>query len=142
MIVAGGSDLSVTAMNSSGGANTGITQTGAITVNADGGNISFASNNIISQSGAITMAANTSGNESTVLYDTTSGAKTTTITAGALTVTSGSTSGVNYIVKTLGAGIDTGVINVPGSVLLDNTYGGTAGAGGHTNFWIHYHCKF
>ncbi|MBU3594824.1 filamentous hemagglutinin N-terminal domain-containing protein [Polynucleobacter sp. 86C-FISCH] len=129
-IVAGGTDLSVTANNTAGGANTGITQTGAITVNSDGGNISFISNNIINQAGAITLAANTSGTASTVLYDTTAGAKTSTITAGALTVSSGSTSAVNYIVKTSGAGIDTGILNVPGSVLLDNSYGGTAGVGG------------
>ena len=129
-INSGGADLSVTANNAAGGANTGITQTGTITNNANGGNISFISNNVINQTGAITLAANTSGTASTVLYDTTTGAKTSNITAGALTVSSGSTSAVNYVIKTAGAGINPGILSVPGSVLLDNTYGGTAGVGG------------
>ncbi len=133
-IVAGGSDLSATATNTSGGANTGITQSGAITDNASGSNITFTSNNLINQTGAITMAANTSGNTATLTYDTTGGNKLSTIVSGALTLTAGSSSDINFVMKSAGSAIDPGAIGsssvrLPGTVTLDNTYqsGGSTG---------------
>ncbi len=122
-INAGGSDLAVTANNTSGGGYTGITQSGVITANASGGNITFTSNNLINQTGAITMAANTGGNAATVMYDTTRGTNASMITGGNLSVTSGSTSAINYVQKSSGANLDPGAINVPGTITLDNTFG-------------------
>ena len=112
------------------GASPGLSVTGAIAINSNGGGASFVSNNRINQTGAITLAANTSGTVSSVSYNTTTGTKDSTITIGALTVASGSTSDINFIEKTAGAGITAAAINVPGYILLDNTWGGTAGAGG------------
>ena len=116
-------DLTVTATNGTAGGNTGISQTGAITQNANGGSISFASNNSINQTGALSMVANTSGNPSSVTYDTTTGTRLSTITSGALTVGTGSNTAINFIEKTAGAAITVAGISVPGSITLDNTYG-------------------
>ncbi|WP_158525559.1 hypothetical protein, partial [Polynucleobacter paneuropaeus] len=125
-------NITITGNNSGAGGNTGISSTGAITQNANGGNISFTSNNIINQTGAITLAANTSGTASTVTYDTTSGNKAANITGGNLTIAAGSTSDINYVVKSAGSGINPGSIGsatvaLPGYVLLDNTYGAASG---------------
>ncbi|MBU3605138.1 filamentous hemagglutinin N-terminal domain-containing protein, partial [Polynucleobacter sp. MWH-Creno-3A4] len=120
-------DITITGNNSAAGANTGITSTGAITQNANGGNITFTSNNIINQTGAITLAANTNGIASSVTYDATSGNKTANITGGNVTVAAGSTSDVNYVAKSAGSGINPGALSVPGYVLLDNTYGAASG---------------
>ena len=111
------------------GANGGISQAGAIT-GANGTSISFISNNNISQTGTITLPANTSGNAANVTYNTTGGAATTTnsrlasIVTGTLTIGANSTSAINYSVLTAGALINiNGVVSVPGSITLDNTYG-------------------
>ena len=124
------SNLSVLATQPTGGGNAGISMTSTITQNSNGGNISFVSNGRISQTGAISLAANTSGNAASITYDTTTGTKASTITSGALTVASGSTNDINFIEKTAGAAISAAAINVPGYILLDNTWGGTAGPGG------------
>ncbi|MBU3577884.1 autotransporter-associated beta strand repeat-containing protein, partial [Polynucleobacter sp. UK-Kesae-W10] len=121
-INAGGSDISVTANNSTAGSSTGITQTGAITDNANGGNITFASNNNITQSGTITLASNTTAT-STVLYDNTTGNKSSAITVGILN-NSNSTKPVNYSMLAAGGSIDPAV-SVSGAIVLDNTYGCT-----------------
>jgi mucin-19 len=113
------------------GAAGGIYQAGAITA-ANGTNISFVSNNDISQNGAIALIANTSGSVANIIYDTTAGINTSTITAAAVTIAAtGSTSAINYIVKSAGARINPGAIgsttvSLPGYVLLDNTFGCTA----------------
>ncbi|WP_158525557.1 YDG domain-containing protein, partial [Polynucleobacter paneuropaeus] len=107
------------------GAAGGIYQSGAIT-GVSGTNISFISNNNISQNGAITLAANTSGTASNITYDTTTGNKTSTIGTGALTITTGSTSAINYIIKTNGGTISPPAVSVPGYILLDNTCPGCA----------------
>ncbi|MBU3641713.1 S-layer family protein [Polynucleobacter sp. Fuers-14] len=111
---------------------TGITSTGTITDNANGGAILFQSNAAISQTGAVTVAANTTGIASSITYDTTSGTSASSIASGALTLTgtaSASNTAINYIEKAAGATITVGAISMPGYILLDNTYGGTAGAG-------------
>ncbi|MBT8636740.1 filamentous hemagglutinin N-terminal domain-containing protein, partial [Polynucleobacter paneuropaeus] len=122
-IVAGGSNLTVTANNTAAGANTGITQSGTINDNASGSSISFISNNLISQTGALTLAANTSGTASTILYDTRSGNKLSTISAGTFTLTSGSTSGVNYSILAAGAALTVNTVGVNGVITVNNTYG-------------------
>jgi mucin-19 len=120
---------------SSTGAAAGIIQSSTIT-GASGSNISFISNNKITQAGGITLAANTSGTAANILYDTTTGNKDSKIITGALTLaTDTSTSLINYIIKSAGSAINSGAIGVaakalPGYVLLDNTFGGTAGVGG------------
>ena len=129
-INAGGANLSVLATGGTAGGNTGITQSGAITQAADGGSITFTSNNKINQTGAISMAVNTSGTPSAVTYDTTGGTSASSIVTGALTLAAGSTSAINYALKTAGAPITVGAITMPGSIALDNTYGGTGGVGG------------
>jgi len=98
----------------------GIYQSGAIT-GVSGSNISFISNNNISQNGAISLAANTSGTASNITYDTTTGNKTSTISSAGLTIAAGSTSAINYIIKTNGGTISPPAITVPGYILLDNT---------------------
>ncbi|MBT8566371.1 hypothetical protein G6709_08740, partial [Polynucleobacter paneuropaeus] len=125
-------NITITANNTAAGGNTGISQSGAIINNANGSNISFISNNLISQVGAITLVANTSGTASNITYDTTGGAATTTnsklatVTTGALSIGANSTSAINYSVLTAGARIDiAGVVSVPGTITLDNTYGCT-----------------
>jgi len=120
--------ITVTGNNASGGSSTGINLTGAITQNANGGNVTFTSNNKINQTGAVTVAPNTSSTTSGVTYDTTTGTKDSTITSGALSVTTGSTKAINYTQKTAGAAISTGAISVPGFIELDNTYGAASGA--------------
>ena len=124
-----GAPISLTATNTANPGVPGIAETGVIT-GASGSSITFTSNGIINQTGAINLAANTSGSASTVTYDTTTGNLNSKIIAGALTVTAGSTSDVNYIEKSAGAGLAPGALILPGTVLLDNTYGGTAGSGG------------
>lgn len=124
-------NISITGNNAAAGSNNGISMGGAITQNANGGNVSFVSNNAISQTGAITLAANTSGTASAVLYDTTSGDKTSTITAGALTLTggmAGSTTGIDYTMKSSGSALSVGAVTVPGAITLDNTWGAATGA--------------
>lgn len=111
--------------------NPGITSTGAITDNANGGGILFKSNGDISQTGLVTVAANTSGTASSVTYDTTTGNLNSSITAGALTLTGGvaaSNTAINYIQKASGAPIAVSAVSMPGYILLDNTYGCTGSA--------------
>ena len=129
-------NITITANNTSGGGNTGITQAGVITNNASGSNISFTSNNLISQSGAIYLAANTSGSVATISYNTITGTKASNITAGALTVISGSTSDINYVALSAGSAINPNLIGastvrLPGAVTIDNTYGGATPASGY-----------
>jgi hypothetical protein len=107
------------------GAAAGIYQAGAIT-GVSGSNLSFISNNNISQNGAITLAANTSGTASNIIYDTTTGNKTSTIGSGAITITAGSTSAINYLIKSNGGTISPPAVSVPGYILLDNTCPGCA----------------
>ncbi|MBT8536165.1 hypothetical protein G6725_09155, partial [Polynucleobacter paneuropaeus] len=124
-------NLSITGNDSAAGSNTGITQTGAITDNAVGSNITFTSNNIINQTGAIALVANTGSTAANITYDTTSGTKASNITTGALTVAAGTNnSGINFIAKSAGSAINPGTIGtstvaLPGYVLIDNTYGCT-----------------
>ena len=111
------------------GALGGIYQIGSIT-GASGSNISFISNNNIQQNGAIILVANTSGSAANITYDVTTGNKTSSVLAGALSIPTGSTSSINYIIKTAGAAINPGAIGtstlaLPGYILLDNTYGCT-----------------
>ena len=114
--------------------NPGIASTGAIAMQSSGGSILFKSNGGIAQSGSVTVAANVSGSASSITYDTTTGNKNSSITSGALTLTGGasaSSAAINYIEKASGALIaTTGALSMPGYILLDNTYGGTAGVGG------------
>ncbi|MBT8608429.1 filamentous hemagglutinin N-terminal domain-containing protein, partial [Polynucleobacter paneuropaeus] len=116
-------NITITGNNSGAGGNTGISSTGAITQNANGGNITFTSNNIISQTGSITLAANTSGTASSILYDTRSGNKLSTISAGTFTLTSGSTSRVNYSILAAGAALTVNTVGVNGVITVNNTYG-------------------
>ncbi|RAZ45887.1 hypothetical protein DP175_07730, partial [Polynucleobacter paneuropaeus] len=124
-------NLSITGNDSAAGSNIGINQTGTITDNSNGGNITFTSNNIINQTGAISLVANTASTAVSVTYNTTSGNKSSTITTGALTVAAGTnSSAINYIVKSAGSAINPGTIGsstvaLPGYVLIDNTYGCT-----------------
>ncbi|MBU3539525.1 YDG domain-containing protein [Polynucleobacter sp. UK-Gri1-W3] len=119
-------NISVTGNDTAAGGNTGITQTGAITQNANGGSITFTSNNAISQSGAVTVAPNTSGTASYITYNTTSGNKLSTISTSALTIGAGtSSSAINYIEKSSGSALAIGATTVPGYILVDNTYGCT-----------------
>ncbi|MBT8612044.1 hypothetical protein G6664_00005, partial [Polynucleobacter paneuropaeus] len=132
-INAGGGNLTVTANDVAAGGNTGITQTGAITDNAVGSNITFTSNNIINQTGAIALVANTGTPIANVIYDATGGNKSSNITGGALTFTTGTGSVINYVAKSAGSAINPGTIgtataSLPGYVLVDNTYG-CAGTG-------------
>jgi hypothetical protein len=127
-INAGGSNITITANNAAAGANTGITQTGTITDSAVGSNIRLISNNKINQTGAITLAANIGIAPANIIYDTTTGTNASSITTGALTVPSGSTSAINYLVKTNGAIISVPAITVPGYILLDDTCLGCATA--------------
>ncbi|MBU3578129.1 MBG domain-containing protein [Polynucleobacter sp. UK-Kesae-W10] len=125
-------DIAVTAMDATGGANTGITTSGAITQNANGGNVLFTSNNSISQTGTLTLAANTSGTPSNITYDTRTGNSTSAITTGALSVTAGSTFAINYTQEASGAALTlNNAISVPGTITLDNSWGGTNGATDH-----------
>ncbi|QWD19032.1 hypothetical protein G6696_05520 [Polynucleobacter paneuropaeus] len=129
-INAGGGNLTVTANDVAAGGNTGITQTGAITDNAVGSNITFTSNNIINQTGAISLVANTGTPIANVIYDTTGGNKSSNITGGALTFTTGTGSVINYVAKSAGSYMDPGAIgtstvSLPGYVSLDNTFGCT-----------------
>ncbi|SMC77494.1 hypothetical protein, partial [Polynucleobacter kasalickyi] len=117
-------DIVVNGTGTAGG-NTGITQTGAITQNASGGNITFTSNNKIAQAGAITLVANTSGTSSAITYDTTSGNQNSTIATGALSLGAGtSSSAINYVVKSSGSALNIAATSVPGSILVDNTNNG------------------
>ncbi|TSA34779.1 MAG: S-layer family protein, partial [Opitutales bacterium] len=128
-IVASGGNLLVTG-NNSNQLSGGVYQAGAITDNANGGSILFKSNNNINQTGTLALAKNTSGTDSSVTYDLSTGNKTSSLVAGNLTVTAASTSGINYNVYTSGANLNPGTVSVPGVITLDNTWGGTAGVGG------------
>ena len=128
-IVAAGGNLLVTG-NNSNQLSGGVYQIGAITDNANGGSILFKSNNNINQTGTLALAKNTSGTDSAVTYDLSTGNKTSTLVAGNISVTAGSTSGINYNVYTSGSNLNPGTISVPGVITLDNTWGGTAGVGG------------
>ena len=130
-VLAGGTDLLVIG-NNSNQAGTGISIDGYGTISnaANGGSITFKSNNNINQTTAITMAANTSGRANALTYDVTTGTSASTVVGGNLTLTAGSTSPVNYNLLAAGAHLDGGAISVPGTITLDNTYGGTAGVGG------------
>jgi hypothetical protein len=124
----GGGNILVTANNANPGSAIGITQTGNITNNAAGSNISFISNNKINQVGAITLAANTGSPSANVLYDTTSGNKDSSIVSGALTYTAATGTVINYVAKSAGSAISNGAIGtlnarLPGTVTLDNTFG-------------------
>jgi filamentous hemagglutinin family protein len=121
-IIANSGDITITS-NVTNKANAGIILTGPITQNTSGGNITFTANSSISQTGAITVAANTSGASSNIIYDTTLGNKTSTVSQGALTINSGSTQGINYSILTAGSPISVGAISVPGAISLNNTYG-------------------
>jgi mucin-19 len=77
-IVAGGTNLNVTGTVSTG-SDTGIYQTGAITNNAAGSNISFITNGKINQTGAISLVANTTSTAVSVTYNTTSGTKDSSV---------------------------------------------------------------
>jgi mucin-19 len=123
-------NITITGNNSAAGGNTGISSSGAITQNANGGNITFTSNNIINQAGAITLAANTSANAANIIYNTTAGSSGSNVTTGVLTIASGSTSPINYTIQTAGSAINPGTIGttaspLPGFILLDNTFGCT-----------------
>ncbi|MBT8561681.1 hypothetical protein G6717_03750 [Polynucleobacter paneuropaeus] len=120
-----GHDISVTANDTAAGANAGISQTGAIAQNANGGNITFTSNNSISVAGPISMVANTSGMASLVSYVNTAGNASSVVNDAPLTVAAGSTSAVNYSILAKGGSINSGPISVPGYISLDNTNGGT-----------------
>ena len=128
-IVASGGNLLVTG-NNSNQLSGGVYQVGAITDNANGGSILFKSNNNINQTGTLALAKNTSGTDSSVTYDLSTGNKTSTLVAGNISVTAGSTSGINYNVYTSGSNLNPGATSVPGVITLDNTWGGTAGVGG------------
>jgi hypothetical protein len=130
-------NISVTGNDTAAGGNTGITQTGAITDNANGGSIYFISNNQISQAGNISIAQNTSGIDSVISYNTTNGNKLSTINAGAVTFLGTSTSHINYNNIASGAPIIVNsALNVPGSITFDNTYlAGVQGGINATNAW-------
>jgi hypothetical protein len=99
-IVAGGTNLNVTGTVSNN-TDTGIYQTGAITDNAAGSNISFITNGKINQLGAISLVANTTSTAVSVTYNTTSGTRDSSVVSGALTIAAGTnTSPINYIIKT------------------------------------------
>jgi filamentous hemagglutinin family protein len=125
-IVAGGSDITVT--STVGATNdTGINQTGAITDNASGSNISFVTNGIINQAGAITEVANASGVAANVLFNTTSGNYLSNITVGTFTSTStGANAVVNYSVTANGSAIVVPALSTSGSILIDNRCSGCA----------------
>ena len=114
------------------GAAGGIYQTGTIT-GASGSNISFTSNNDINQGGALILAANTSGSAANIIYDTTTGDKSSSIITGTLTIaSSASTAAINYTIKSAGSALNpgligTGTIVLPGSITVDNTFGSAAG---------------
>ena len=130
-------NISVTGNDTAAGGNTGITQTGAITQNANGGSIYFISNNQISQAGNISIAQNTSGIDSVISYNTTNGNKLSTINAGAVTFLGTSTSHINYNNIASGAPIIVNsALNVPGSITFDNTYlAGVQGGINASNAW-------
>ena len=115
------------------GANGGIYQIGNVT-GANGSSISFISNNDINQGGALVLAANTSGAEAYIIYDTSTGNKTSSIITGTLTIaTSTSSSAINYTVNSAGANINPGTLGtstivLPGSVTIDNTFGAASGS--------------
>jgi hypothetical protein len=126
---AGGGDLTVIG-NNANQSGTGITQTGNITDNVVGGNILFRSNNNINQAGTITMVSNSGTTAAALTYDVSAGNSTSSIIAGSLTITGTNTGPINYNLYAAGAQLNPGAITVPGTITLDNTYGGTAGAGG------------
>mgnify|MGYP003344589646 CR=1 FL=1 len=125
----GGGNLVVTG-NNANQTGTGITQTGAITDNVVGGNITFRSNNNINQTGAVTMVSNPGTTAAVLTYDVSTGNSTSSIVAGSLTITGTNTGPIDYNLFAAGAQLIPGAISVPGTITLDNTYGGTSGVGG------------
>ena len=128
-LIAGGGNLVVTG-NNSNQSGTGISQTGAIADNVVGGNITFRSNNNINQTGAITMVSNLGTTAAALTYDVSKGNNTSSIVAGSLTISGTNTGPIDYNLYAAGAQLNPGAITVPGTITLDNTYGGTAGVGG------------
>jgi filamentous hemagglutinin family protein len=128
-------NITITANNDAAGGNNGIAQSGAITA-ATGSNISFISNNKINQTGAIALVANTGSTAANIVYDTTSGNKAGNITLGDISIAAGTNNApINIIAKSSGSAIASNIIGtaalpLPGSITLDNTFGGTAGVGG------------
>ncbi|MBU3617653.1 S-layer family protein [Polynucleobacter sp. JS-Fieb-80-E5] len=113
--------------------NPGITSTGAIAVQSNGGDVLFQSNGKIVQTGSVTIAANTSGHIQAVAYITTSGNSASTISSGSLSITGTSSDAINYSAITSGASITTLAIGVPGYILLDMTNGGVVAASASTS---------
>ena len=117
--------------------NPGIASTGAVNVQSNGGSVLYKSNGSISQSGQITVAQNTSGTDSVISFDTTTGNKLSVINAGTVVFNGTSTSHINYNNITSGAQI---IVNsalvVPGSITFDNTYlNGVQGGINASNAW-------
>jgi mucin-19 len=87
----------------------------------------------LARAALLTLAANTSGSAANIVYDTTSGDKTSSIISGTLTIaSSASTSAINYTVKSAGSALNpgligTGTIVLPGSITIDNTFGSASG---------------
>jgi len=116
-------DITIIGNNNSGSAVNGITLEGAINQNANGGTISLISNSRIVQSGTITLAKNTTA-DSTLLFDTTSGDKNASITAGPVNAGMDSSKLIHYRALARGAAIKlNNALDMPGSITLDNTYG-------------------
>jgi hypothetical protein len=127
-----GSNLSITANNTSAGGASGIVTAGAIGL-ASGSGLSFVSNNLINQTGAISVAANVSGAASNVVFDTTTGSSASAITTGNVTFLTGSTNDINLTIRSKGSALDPGTVgtsllNLPGVLTIDNTNGGTVTA--------------
>ena len=116
-------DITIIGNNNSGSAVNGITLEGAINQNANGGTISLISNSRIVQNGTITLAKNTTA-DSTLLFDTTSGDKNASITAGPVIAGMDSSKLIHYRALARGAAIKlNNALDMPGSITLDNTYG-------------------
>jgi mucin-19 len=130
-IAAGGTNINITGRVGTT-STTGIYQDGPIVSSAAGSNISFITNGKINQLGAISLVSNTTSTAVSITYNTTSGGRDSSVVAGALTIAAGTNnSPINYIIKTAGSAINPGTIGtslleLPGYILLDNTYGCTA----------------
>jgi hypothetical protein len=124
-----GGNIAVTGnVNNLPGAAGGIYQTGTITAR-NGSNISFTSNNNIDQGGVLTLAANTSGADANIIFDTTTGNINSTITTGNLTIgsaTGGNLTGGNVI--SANTGIFVGNITSANLITGSGTGGSITGA--------------
>ena len=109
-------------------AGNGIYQFGNIVSNANGGSVTLKSNNNIFEYGSISMVANTSGHVSAATFDVSTGNKDSKITINTpLTITSGSTSRIDYNMYASGAVLDAGNLpTIPGILTIDNTFGAAA----------------